>query len=528
VVSEAPDTQLDLKAWTAEQIAAEAERSFLAVWERRGGLAEVAVADFPYLRPNDYPKGVRSSLRDAVAYLFVDRLLSNSSFWSAAESNDAWQLDLANLLADAPDLPPSPSGPAGAATAHPLVLAVSVPPIRALASGLRRFAVEPEARFARQRLLLTHRTETRCVCAPTERAATVRQDPWWAAGVAELAGEIDNGATDPARRIRARDLAVSGEKAYPGSHGAQLCRGLVAKIDAPDFALQMMAVDGASRRSLEITHRNLTELHLRVYTVDLERRSRRRVRPLPTDDREIERWIAGRDPAAAWSVSLPPTPDFLHHRTFATPPLAKPGLYLVVASAERSFGKSGNRRVALPFTLSPLVLVQENQKFPWEVRLVEGGDGRPAAGVEVTLYRNTWREAPQPVATRRTDATGRASFVYPGDSGYANFLLIARREATSRWRSTARAAARFGRQQARCSPTAPAARSKAILEGLSHKSEPPERARAAPATDPSGSPTRARRWRRRRSTNRFGWRSSRPAVPSNGRFRLSVARRSAG
>ena len=35
------------------------------------------VADFPYLRGNDYPKGVRSTLRDAVSYLFVDRLLAS-------------------------------------------------------------------------------------------------------------------------------------------------------------------------------------------------------------------------------------------------------------------------------------------------------------------------------------------------------------------------------------------------------------------------------------------------------------------
>ena len=104
VVSVAPDTRLDLKAWTAEQIASEAERSFLAIWERRESLAAVPVADFPYLQGNAYPKGVRSTLRDAVSYLFVDRLLGDSSFWSASESNDAWQLDLGNLLADAPRL----------------------------------------------------------------------------------------------------------------------------------------------------------------------------------------------------------------------------------------------------------------------------------------------------------------------------------------------------------------------------------------------------------------------------------------
>ena len=65
------DEKLDLKLWTAAQIAREAERSFLAVWERREALGAIDVDDFPYLQPNDFPKGVRDTLRDAVSYLFV-------------------------------------------------------------------------------------------------------------------------------------------------------------------------------------------------------------------------------------------------------------------------------------------------------------------------------------------------------------------------------------------------------------------------------------------------------------------------
>ncbi len=193
----------------------------------------------------------------------------------------------------------------------------------------------------------------------------------------------------------------------------------------------MMAVDGAGRRSIEVSHRNLPQLFLRAYAIDLPQQlARKEFRGLfPNDEREIERLISGGEPAAAWTVALPPTADYLTHRTFATSPLTAPGLYLVVASAERSFAKGSNRRMALPFTQSNLVLLQESQAFPWEVRLVEGGDGRAAAGVEVTLYRNTWREAPAAVGSARTDASGRATFAFPDGSGngYSNFLLVARR-----------------------------------------------------------------------------------------------------
>jgi uncharacterized protein YfaS (alpha-2-macroglobulin family) len=424
------DDQLDLKAWTAAQIAAEAERSFRAVWERRESLAAVAIADFPYLQANDYPKGVRSTLRDAVSYLFVDRLLGDSSFWSAAEANDAWQLDLANLLADDPRIEPALES----SKVHPLLRAAAVlADLERWHRGRGELAAELEARLARQRVLASHREtagdRARLRSDLADRLPRFRGDSWWAVGMAELAGEMDLDASDPEHRIRARELALAAEKAYPGSHGAKLCRELRTQIESPDFSLQMMAVDGASRRSLEITHRNLPELFLRAYPVELESQlARKEFRGLfPNEVREIETMIARAEPAASWKVALPPTADFESHRTFATPPLTRPGLYLVVASAEPSFSASGNRRVALPFTLSNLVLVQESQAFPWEVRLVEGGSGRAAAGVDVTLYRNTWREAPAAVASARTDDAGRATFAYPGDRGYANFLLVARR-----------------------------------------------------------------------------------------------------
>ena len=426
------DDKLDLKAWTAEQIGAEAERSFIAVWEHRAELASVAVDDFPYLKPNDYPRGIRDSLRDAVGYLFVDRLLGNSSFWSASESNDAWQLDFENLLSDEPR-----SAAPAAAAAHPVHPLLRAAVVLADLERWHRDRKEPgaelEARLARQRLLFEHRTSdgdrARLRADLEKRLPRFRKDPWWAVGVAELAGEIDADTKAPDRRIRARELALGGERAFPGSHGASLCRRLREEIEVPDFQVQAMAVDGAGRRSFEITHRNLPALHLRAYGVDLAAQlARAEFRGFfPNDDREIERWIASREPAAAWSVELPPTADFLPHRTFDAPPLTQPGLYLVVGSADRSFAAGGNRRVALPFALSNLVLIEEGAGLPWSVRAVDGRDGKAAAGIEITLYRNTWQKAPERVANVRTDADGRASLVVPGRPEHTSLLLVARR-----------------------------------------------------------------------------------------------------
>ena len=428
VVSAAPDTPLDLKAWTAEQIAAEAERSFLAVWERREELGSVAVGDFPYLQANDFPKGIRDSLRDAVSYLFVERLLGDSSFWSASEANDVWQLDLGNLLAERPDVP--------AGAVHPLLRAVAVlADLEQWHRGRGELGAELQAYLHRQALLSEHRQgeadRRRRREALEQRLPRFRGDPWWSMGVYSLAQDLDQVASDPERRIRARALALEGERAYPGTHGAQRCRQLIAQIESPDYQLQSMTVDGADRRSIEITHRNLAALYLRAYPVDLAAQlGRAEFRGFfPTDAREIERLLATATPVAEWKVALPPTADYLSHRTFVTPPLAKAGTYLLVASAGRGFGESGNRRVALAFTLSDLVLIEEGQHLPWRVRLVSGRTGAPAGGVEVALYRNTWRAAPERIATVRTDAAGRAEFAatVAAANGATNLLLVARR-----------------------------------------------------------------------------------------------------
>ena len=116
-------------------------------------------------------------------------------------------------------------------------------------------------------------------------------------------------------------------------------------------------------------------------------------------------------PAAAWSADLAATPDYLPHRTWVMPPMERPGLYLVVASASSSFGKAGNRRAATSFVLSDLVLTTDSESsVPWELRLVSGRSGQPAAGVDVALYRNDWRRAPQKVAGAKSDGAGRVRF----------------------------------------------------------------------------------------------------------------------
>ena len=88
---------VDLKAWTKEQIHAEAARAYLEVWKDREALgAEPLKSLAEYLDPNNYPVGIRGTLRDAAAYLFVE-LLADTSGWRPEQSNELFGLDVAAL-----------------------------------------------------------------------------------------------------------------------------------------------------------------------------------------------------------------------------------------------------------------------------------------------------------------------------------------------------------------------------------------------------------------------------------------------
>ena len=73
---------VDLKAWTREQILAEALKAALEVWGMREALGkEPVTAAELVVDPNSYPKEIRGTLRDAVSYLLVD-LLADTAGWT--------------------------------------------------------------------------------------------------------------------------------------------------------------------------------------------------------------------------------------------------------------------------------------------------------------------------------------------------------------------------------------------------------------------------------------------------------------
>ena len=418
--------EVDLKAWTREQILAEALRAALDVWKIREALGREPVsAAGLVLDANSYPKEIRGSLRDAVSYLLVD-LLADTAGWTPEQSNEVWRLDLGALLSG--DASKDAAVDLASPAIHPLVKVGAVlTDLETWHASAGTPGARLEARLERVRRLSVSFTEERYrerIRKDLEgRLAAFRSDSWWAMGKAEVA-ELHQRGNRPNRRVDARREAEEGRAAYPSSPGGQRCLSIVKAIEAPEVRLQAMSVDGPARRSIEVSHRNLASLQLRAFRMDVEKRieGSKDWSALPTTD--DMRKILGTKATAEWAVDLPPTPDFEVHRTFVTPPMREPGFYVVLASARKDFGESDNVVVGTNLFLSDLVLVvrPESETGAVSARVLSGAAGTPVAGAEVALWRFDWREGHRRAEVKTSDADGAVTFA-ARDGGNTYHLL---------------------------------------------------------------------------------------------------------
>jgi uncharacterized protein YfaS (alpha-2-macroglobulin family) len=422
----ASDSDLDLKSWTGDQIFAEAQRAYSELWSTRSELGERNISELSrYLDANDYPAGIRDTLRDAVTYLWVE-LLADTSRWSPKENNESFLLDLRALVEGGADGPAD----AGQQQAHPLErIALILGDLEGWHNAAGRQEAALEARLERLRRLQSSFSgdgDIALLRSELEEILLIFDDqlPWWSVAAAELADLIQKGR-DPWRLVAARDVALRGLAAHPDSYGGQRCRAVLASIEAPGYAIENMSTDGLDRRSIQISHRNLESLYFRAYPVDL-------MRQIETSDdysllpgrQEIEKIVAKRNPAFSWTSDLEATPDFRQHKTFMTPEIDTPGLYLVVASADRRFSASDTLLQAIYLNLSDLVLVVRRDSQSFDVTVRSGGTGRVVPGADVTLYRYDYsRRGHQQVDQLKTDAEGRARFV-DGRTD-SNYFLVA-------------------------------------------------------------------------------------------------------
>ncbi|MCY1045785.1 MG2 domain-containing protein [Corallococcus sp. bb12-1] len=395
---------VDLKAWTKDQLVTEAQRAQAAVWALRQDLGtEPVKALSEYIEPNSYPDGIRSTLRDAVTYLWVE-LLERTDLWRPEQEQQVYRLDLGALLAGTPKV--DLVDPA----VHPLMkVAALLGDLEAwhLAAGRREAALE--ARLRRYDVLSTSFNDAadqlRVQEHLTAHLKEFRDVPWWSVGQLQLA-ELEDQA---GRKVSAHAAAKAGAEAWPKSFGGLRCGVKVKSLEAPDLSASVMQVDGAGKRSIEVRHRNVAAVYFRAFALDVEAKI---VKPgqdlsLIASGEEVRKMITTRKPEAVWSTVLPKTPDFQSHQTFVTPPPLKPGVYALVMSVREDFREKDNQLVSLTMNVSPwAVVVRRVGSGRAEVRVVDGATGAGAPNVEVRLVTPDYQKQRFGVVSRRTDERG--------------------------------------------------------------------------------------------------------------------------
>jgi hypothetical protein len=431
--------EVDLGSWTREQIGEEVDAAYGRIWAGRHAWGEAPLGELAeYFDANDHPRRIRGTLRDAVSYLWAE-WLADSSHWSAAEENGVYLLDLAALVEPRPE---ARSGARSGAPAEALTGAAadleSAHPLARLAQLLadleswHRAGDRLEAAFEARLELLRRlrgafaRGDDRALLRQAlERALDElgRELEWWAVGQEMLASWVRQ-EESPDSLVRAREIALEGIAAHPDSVGGRRCRHLVAAIEAPEYSLEAMSTDGLDRRSVRVRHRNLDRLSFRAWRLDalatIESAEDRNLLPAR---REVEELLAGRRPDAEWRVELPPTSDYRLHQTYVTPPLDRPGLWVLAASPRADFGDRENRRSAVRLLLGDLVLLSRQLDDQFEVTVRSGGSGDAVAGAEVRLYRYDWRGGHRLETSRRTGADGTAGFAVGGQKQGVHYAV---------------------------------------------------------------------------------------------------------
>ncbi len=424
---------VDLKAWTKDQIFAEAWAALMRVWKDRERLQDRHPKEFPdFWTVGNYPAGIRDTLRDAVVYLMA-RVLADTTFWTPRQTNEIFLVSLDQLLSGEPLDAKSAASALDSAAAHPLEkLRALLAEHETWCGHARRPEAAMEARFELLAALHTAFTQADDRSLIRESLAKYlaahRKLAWWAVGQAMLA-EFTQDEEAPDALVRARKLALEAVELYPNSPGGLRALHLVKSIEAPDFETEMMATDRTSRRSIRLNHKNIATVYFRAYPVDLTDRiaTSKDYNILPQWN-EADKIIQGRSHTAAWKAELPPTPDYREHYTYVDVPASlRPGLYIVAASAREDFARSTNRIRALDFVVSGIVMLKRTTTGGgMEAVIVSGDSGRPTAGVKVDLYSYNWQKGHQLVESQVTDVQGLAAFAARANESGPYFLMASK------------------------------------------------------------------------------------------------------
>jgi uncharacterized protein YfaS (alpha-2-macroglobulin family) len=207
--------------------------------------------------------------------------------------------------------------------------------------------------------------------------------------------------------VEARQLALRGVQAHSDSDGGKMCLNLVSEIEAKALRITTekswncgigfgpeTGIDEARSKatlkacsSIQVTYRNLTNLHFRVIAWEWEAfLGREHTRPENLNEKErLE--LLGKTTQLEWSEVLPATTDFKEQLVeLPAPARLAPGHYFVVASPRADFSDQDNVVSYVPVWVSELTMVVRSRMGALHGLVLNANSGEPVAGAEITAW----------------------------------------------------------------------------------------------------------------------------------------------
>lgn len=221
--------------------------------------------------------------------------------------------------------------------------------------------------------------------------------------------------------VKAREVAVSGQKAFPDSPGGKLCFNLIQAIEAKSASVVTERVWADPLPNIKITYKNLTKVYLRVVKADYIERIKVSQWRADYLDQNQAKALLGLTPVMTIERDLQPTPDFkLRTERFPAPTGLQHGFYYLIVSHKPDFGVNDNTVSYADFFVADLAIVERQDYASGAAmgQVTTASTGEPIEGAKVQAWLRQNNGGLTPGGTGLTDNNGLYSIPTPHDRAH--------------------------------------------------------------------------------------------------------------
>jgi len=193
---------------------------------------------------------------------------------------------------------------------------------------------------------------------------------------------------------------------YPGSDGAEQCRGLISQIESKSLSIEVEQVNLPDENIMSLVgYKNIPKIYLKIVAFD--RKAYEKIETLK--QQEIDAFVNNLPIVRQWDQILPAGNDFTDHRVeISIGKLAK-GSYALVASDNPNFASEKSALEMSPFFISNLAYWQSEMEKSSHIYVTDRTNGIPKANIRVDFFAHYYdgrKPVRQKIKSLKTNSDG--------------------------------------------------------------------------------------------------------------------------